>query len=361
MQFAPRYGPRRIVRWIWIYFLYCAGVLRRARRAVARTGILVLTLHRVLDDPDLVHSFSPPGMALRRSTFESLLRYLHANCEVVSLDRMPELNRKRTRRPRFAITFDDGWRDTAKIAWPLARKHDLPISVFVCPGLAGKESPFWPELVLAALVVAGKDGVVRKEVGRVLAEAGIRLAPEGGASSKRASEEVLAGLKRLPALERDAVVEKLGNVARDSRDFSESCKVDATMDWEEMAEMMREGAQIGSHTHTHHILPTMTSTEAASELLISKKAIESNLGRSCSTFAYPNGSWSPEVRDLVKAAGYSLAFTNAPGVWTNETDVLLVPRLNVWEGTFCGPSGRFSPVVFQYATFWQGLRAKRSV
>src|SRR5690242_10025698 len=81
---ASKNDLRRTVRWAWICFLHYAGLLRWARRSVAASGVVVLTFHRVLDDKDLARSFSPAGMVLRRSTFESLLKHLQANCETIA-------------------------------------------------------------------------------------------------------------------------------------------------------------------------------------------------------------------------------------------------------------------------------------
>jgi len=134
--------------------------------------------------------------------------------------------------------------------------------------------------------------------------------------------------------------------------------MDATMTWDDTAQIAHRGVQIGSHTFDHQILTTVPIPEAERELVDSKEAIESALGRTCDMFAYPSGLWSQEVRNLVIQAGHLQAFVNQPGVWWSGTDPWLIPRVNVWEGTFAGPFGEFSHVVFQYATFWRCYRAE---
>jgi peptidoglycan/xylan/chitin deacetylase (PgdA/CDA1 family) len=130
------------------------------------------------------------------------------------------------------------------------------------------------------------------------------------------------------------------------------------MTWEETARIASQGAQIGSHTQSHQILTTISASTVQSELSESKRILESRLALPCTLFAYPNGYWSTEVHDHVVKAGYSLAFVNSLGIWNSDIDLWLIPRVNIWEGSLIGPSGRFSPAVFLYLTLWRTYRAE---
>ena len=85
--------------------------------------------------------------------------------------------------------------------------------------------------------------------------------------------------------------------------------------------------------------------------------IEAKLGRDCSLFSYPNGDYSAGVRHLVQCSGYKLAFTNQdPGVWTENTDAYLIPRVNVCEYHLVDSRGNFSPLMFDYAVVWNAAK-----
>ena len=147
MKPNPSRSLRRWTRWVWIYFLHWSGLINRAQRKVAASGaVIVLTLHRVLEDEEAATTRSPIGMVVRKRTFNQLLEYLDKACKVVRLEEAfgPQNG---AGKPRFAITFDDGWKDTAAVAFPLTEQYRMPIAVFVCPGLVDKRAPFWPERV----------------------------------------------------------------------------------------------------------------------------------------------------------------------------------------------------------------------
>ena len=138
-----------------------------------------------------------------------------------------------------------------------------------------------------------------------------------------------------------------------------SGSVDATMGWQSVLELAAQKVSFGSHTVNHEILPRIPLRQAESEISNSKQAIENELGKPCSLFAYPNGDASPEIRQIVAQAGYELAFVNRPGAWLEDTDPLLIPRVNIWEGMLVGISGRFSRAALRYAAVWKVYRLAR--
>lgn len=296
-------------------------------------------------------------MIVRKNTFESLLRFLTLRCNIISLAGSPSWEERKSHRVRVVVTFDDGWEDTGKVAFPLTQKWNVPIIIFICPGLAGKSTPFWPEHVVSAWHAARQDAQIMKAFETACLELGLDASPRQDGRQNRRLEAVLSQLKRLPARDREGIVQKLAELGQTARATTESALLDATLTWEDIVQIASQGTQFGSHTQNHHILTTIPATAVQAELAESKRALEVGLGRPCTLFAYPNGSWSPEVRDLVVQEGFDLAFVNSPGVWYSETDRWLIPRVNLWEGSLTSASGNFSPVVFQYATFWRAYRA----
>jgi len=77
--------------------------------------------------------------------------------------------------------------------------------------------------------------------------------------------------------------------------------------WEEAAEMVESGLiSIGSHSHTHPDLLTLSDAELHKELRLSRWLIEKNLGIRCTIFAYPFGMYNSRIFTAAAAAGYVL-------------------------------------------------------
>jgi len=82
------------------------------------------------------------------------------------------------------------------------------------------------------------------------------------------------------------------------------------LDWGQIRESHASGIEIGSHSHSHPQLDTLSQGAALQEVSHSKALLEEHLSAPVLSFAYPHGYYSQPVRRLVSAAG----FTSACGV-----------------------------------------------
>lgn len=322
---------RPAVRRLWIHFLKASGCFWWAKRSLRRQGAtVVLTLHRVLDDFTFDRTGSLPGIVLREETFRNLVEYVSERHEAVDTsDVAPGAACKKL---RIVFTFDDGWSDNLNSALPVARAYRIPFIVFVCPGLAGSPTPFWQEQVIANLRLSSHP----------LSPAKINCIIE---DLKRSRED-----ERGPRIVE--VLEKYGVTSESARPFGG----DSTLSLEEIAAMHGEGVAFGSHTQTHQILTCTTADAVRREVRESRTAIEKTVGGDCKVFAYPNGNWSQEVKQILAEEGMELAFTTEPGAWTADCDPLAIPRVNVSESNVVDWNGEFSSTMFDYSTIWKAWR-----
>ena len=95
-----------------------------------RPGLLrVLTYHRVAelaDRPDL----DPRLISTTPAVFDQQMRYLAGHFKVVSLNEVLETLKGGKRLPDRAvlITFDDAYCDFTDYAWPILKRHKLPVT-----------------------------------------------------------------------------------------------------------------------------------------------------------------------------------------------------------------------------------------
>ena len=95
----------------------------------------------------------------------------------------------------------------------------------------------------------------------------------------------------------------------------------------------QSGQEIGSHTVSHVRLAHVSTEEALSQLKQSKEALEQLLQQEISSFCYPYGSYSPEVKAQVKALGYQRAVTTERGLAGVQDEVHALPRVNILRST----------------------------
>jgi GT2 family glycosyltransferase/peptidoglycan/xylan/chitin deacetylase (PgdA/CDA1 family) len=101
------------------------------------------------------------------------------------------------------------------------------------------------------------------------------------------------------------------------------------LDGEGLRQLASRGVEIGSHAMTHRPLARLAPEEAASEASESAARLEALGLPRPRALSYPHGETSPAVAAAVREAGYSLAFTVAPGAVEAGTDRWALPRVEV--------------------------------
>ncbi len=67
----------------------------------------------------------------------------------------------------------------------------------------------------------------------------------------------------------------------------------------------------GSHTLSHPTLREVSLEQARTEIFLSKEKLEEAFNKKVDYFCYPGGSFTPEISEIVRKAGYRLAFRTA--------------------------------------------------
>jgi peptidoglycan/xylan/chitin deacetylase (PgdA/CDA1 family) len=329
---------RRFLHLAAANLLHYSGLLRVRqavrRRAARGGGVSVLVLHRVLGREGNHSSNSLEGMVLREETFVQILEHLRRRYRFVSLDALLTPNPMSDPRPCCLMTFDDGWEDNHSVAFQWLKKYQVPAAIFVTTGMVGKSGGFWVE----RLVADWKDPVKREQIWSRFRS----VDPKG--KSTPGLEEIVETCKRMSAQNRCGLLASLGL-------SNEAPKIESPADpmlsWEQVKEMNLACVDFGSHTVTHPLLTYEEDSAVERELVESKQALESALGKEVKAFAFPNGDWNDRVRKKVQEAGYRLAFTARRGEYSLGEDAFTIPRINLHEGNVTGWKGRFSPAMLE--------------
>jgi len=308
----------RSLKNIALSMLHAGGAFGFARR-LARRRLLVLTYHHVLPRPAEPAGERLPNV-LYVDEFAQQLEYLTRHCHVVSGDELRAHLQGRPLPPHpVLLTFDDGYRNNYRYAFPLLKQHGACAVFFLTSGFIGdRRRRLWFDRLDAAMAAA----------------------PDAVASWLRTHKK-LAGLsldecrrivKHLPARARDALVTGAERAAGRMAPTPGSKDRVEPMSWEEVREMAEAGMLIGAHTATHQILADATAADVRTEIATSRAAIEARTGRTCWCFSYPNGE-AADFRDvdvrMLKACGFECAFTQVPGLVDSRSNPYTLPRLAV--------------------------------
>ncbi|HVQ36031.1 MAG TPA: polysaccharide deacetylase family protein [Pyrinomonadaceae bacterium] len=213
----------------------------------------VLCYHRVL--PEAAGAQEPADYSVTPQQFEAQMALLKDE-GFTSLTLSEYFDAARGLRelaPRSVlVTFDDGFADNYLVAWPIARRFDVTINLFICTGLV----------------------------------AGERVA-------SFAEDNPAAGLSR--------------------KGFPEHWQ---PLSWEQLREMSDGGVEIGFHSHRHPNLGRMTEDEIALDAAEGISSFRQQLEREPEYFAFPfghYGSYPKRAIDVLTRHGIKLFFTTELG------------------------------------------------
>ena len=88
---------------------------------------------------------------------------------------------------------------------------------------------------------------------------------------------------------------------------------------------------IGAHGDSHARLTTLAGDALRAELSHSKKWLEDATGRAVTVMSYPHGAVDANVREAVRASGYSAACCSEFGVNKAGCDPLVMARTDLWS------------------------------
>jgi peptidoglycan/xylan/chitin deacetylase (PgdA/CDA1 family) len=278
-------------------------------RFLSRNRLTVICYHRVLRTDDERFQGYKPTISASQEAFTQQMDYLRANYDPISLkDLVAAVDDGHRLPPRpVLVTFDDGYRDNAEVAWPIMRERGVPVVIFLATDHIGTGKPFIWDLAAYLFARAADASIDVPLIGLT------RLATE--ADRDAATAAWVNAMKRLPGSARSEAISELAKVLRIELPEPDTFR-HLYMDWSDVAELARHGVDFGGHTCSHPILTRITVDVARSEIETSIRRVNEAVGRGTLGFAYPNGSfedYSVTHEEAVAGSGVPVAFSLEPG------------------------------------------------
>lgn len=318
-------GIKRDVIDLGLRMFGATGLHRLAARYTQGLGA-ILMFHRVC--PARADGFQPNrGLEITPEFLDLALAQARArDYDLVSLDEaLARMQAGTSEYPFLALTFDDGYRDTADVALPILARHGAPFTVYVTTGFADRTARLWwveMEQAIAALdrVRLNVDGLsfdlpARTDEEKRAAFRAIYWPLREGPDSR-----LLAACALLCAeagIDKAAIAEEL------------------CLDWDHLRALARHPlATIGAHTITHPMLAKLDPAAARREMATSRALIEREIGMDVAHFAYPvgdPGAAGGREFALAREIGFASAVTTRPGmIFPEHADHrTALPRLSV--------------------------------
>jgi peptidoglycan/xylan/chitin deacetylase (PgdA/CDA1 family) len=101
------------------------------------------------------------------------------------------------------------------------------------------------------------------------------------------------------------------------------------LSWAQLAEMVKGGMEIGSHSLDHPSLYRKSRSFQDSEIAGSKRMIEANLPVTVVSFSYPSGDYDANTLAALRAAGYLGAVTEIQGARQSSDKILELRRIRI--------------------------------
>ena len=263
-----------------------------AAAAGARGRALALVYHRVRPEPARDHEVVPCVPVER---FRAQVAALRALGDIVPADQLPVPTR--SRRPRFALTFDDDYASHVRYVLPVLRRLDAPATFFLSGRSLHGLGPYWWEVLEDRLRRDGPERVARSLDVRDPWPGAIAVACENDPERQRALEAGAA-----------PVADQLSR--------------------REIAELAAAGMTIGFHTVGHAVLPSLAGPDRRRALTSGRKDLEDLTGQRLALLAYPHGRADGATAADARAAGYESAWTGADAAVDRASDRW---RLGRWE------------------------------
>lgn len=285
-------------------------VLKGVRSALSH-GLRILAYHRVLESEQPEgFSFDTDLISASADGFRAQMEFIRRDFQPMRFDEVLSCIDADRRLPKGAIlvTFDDGYDDNYRVAFPILRELGMSAMFFVSTGHIDSGKPFAYDWIVHMLCTTDASRLQAPEL-----DIDWELADTLPGRRAQASQ-LLDRLKALEDAGQAALVARLESDWGIPRSGGHPhCR---PMDWEQLREMHRAGMEIGSHGVGHKMLAKLPKSQMAEEILGSKSTLERMLDAEAYVLSYPVGgrdAFDTDTVEVVRAAGFRMACSYVAG------------------------------------------------
>lgn len=309
--------------------LYYSGLQSALKPALGGKGA-ILMLHRVENTrrkgfaPNSHLSFSPQLLD------QIIFKLKMDGYEFVSLDeahaRLANPVDHESAKPFLSITLDDGYRDNVENAAPVFRRHSVPYTIYVAPGLTQGQSTLWWEDL---------EHVIAKQKKIIIDMPDGRQEHDISTLKKKRYVHCLLLMELMYECDQNAQRETMAKLCSAYGVDSHAHVSKSIMTWGELRILNKDPlCTIGAHSINHFVLSKLGAEDAEREIAESRDQIAGKLGSLPQHFAYPYGTFKAAGKrefDVVRKLGFKTGTTTRHGVLYNDhkNHMTALPRISL--------------------------------
>jgi peptidoglycan/xylan/chitin deacetylase (PgdA/CDA1 family) len=294
-----------------------------ARSDWRRQRLLILCYHGVgLDEEYAFH----PEMFMPPATFARRMEILESSgCQVIGLpEALRLLHSGKLPARSVAITFDDGWADFYRNAFPILRKHGFPATVYQTTYYCIFNRPIF-RFALGYMAWKRRSAVVETANVPWLPKRIELGTTEGRATLVRQIDDYVKRAD-MSGKQKDDVASEFASIMGFDYQALTRERLFHLMDPKEVTEMAQLGIDFQLHTHRHRT--PLERSRFLQEIEENRRIVQDLTGvANHEHFCYPSGANRPDFLSWLTEAGVQSATTCDPGFCCQASNPLLLPRL----------------------------------
>lgn len=287
----------------------------------------ILTLHQVVHAQSAAAGFDGTNTV---EFLDELLTYLkNSGYDLLSMSevvqRLQNGPTAQKHRPFVAFTFDDGYRDNLKLAYPLFKRHQVPFALYVATDFIDRQSTLWTYLLQDFIQ---KQSEIDFQLGTVHRHFSLKNTNQKRQAYRAIKKILVRDKSKTPTEHFETLFGKQVDEQMRAQHMNKMF-----LSWDELKQLSHDPlVTIGSHSVRHVPLNRLSSNDLEHELMASKIKIESHLNQTVQHFAFPFGTYQevgPREHLAVKQCEYLTGVTSRFGhvSWMDQQHLTALPRL----------------------------------
>jgi peptidoglycan/xylan/chitin deacetylase (PgdA/CDA1 family) len=284
----------------------------------------ILMFHRVMPHQRRTRIHNHLSLEISPDHLDSIIRYFKKNrYHFTSLDELKEwASTGRCSFQKFVIfTFDDGYIDNLKYAYPIFKKWNIPFTIYVTTAFPNNTSLLWWYIL--------EDIIAKNETVRFpIAKVNLTYSCNNILNKEKTYTQIRKTIMSYNEEERDKHVKEFALANKYSfGKFEERM----TLNWDEIEQLANDPlVTIGAHTLNHYNLCSISFDDAKREIKDSKSQIEAHINKVVNHFSYPLGKFNDQIVSFTEEHFQTATTTKTANIFTGHfNNLFTLPRISV--------------------------------